>query len=1105
MNSYIRRFVAQIVNRTLFLSLALPIITPVILCLLLLTGSSQAAATQRVSLHNTELWLDFDVTDGIGISRIHDVVTGHNFLNGTRSLFELAPDNDGLPCPGNGDPLQSNNGLTLDRPVAVQVTSLVVSGYVTRMPTLTFTLAVNLPASAKVATLRLEFTNLGTVPVCVRSVFPKIIGLIAPGDASKTMGVVPTEIGGVAPLASTLGMTLGMPFSSTLDLDVGLPRSMNPIEVATIFDPDGGGGLYFADVDGDPDAGVPTLQFTLSAKEVDGFWVGEIPPGSTVNISRLAIGVYHTGDWHEAVDYWLQRHRGRIRFPAIPDWLRNQSAIYSFAGGGAGGIYLDLPGPPLANGQLITSFEVNDGSWTDKPPLPLTTANFAPPAAHISGIARNPSQEDVFLVANDGSVQTLFEYQDGPWSDPIALTGTGFTRPGGYTAPVKRNASQEDIFFIGTDNQVWTVFEINDGPWSQPIQLSTVAGGLVPAGGGLAAISRNDHQEDVFVVGHNGAIWTLFELNDGPWSAPIQVTSDGFAIPGQPLTAVKRNARQEDLFICGSDGTLWTLFELNDGAFSDPIRLTRQGFCPPGAPVAALMRNDRQEDVFVVDTEGAIWTLFQVNNGAFSEPIRLTDKEFTVAGAHLSAVVRNDRQEDIFVVDKHGGAHTLFVLDDGPWSEPKFIGPAHLPPGAPIGAVTRNSRQVDVFALSSGRINSFLDLPQLLDEARQFGTNVVYLWDYWEGTKAGGFPPYWNKGDYKPRADLGGEQALIEGIRRLHEKGGRIILYIEPFITYRYSEIGMKSGGTWEAWDATGPMLSKEPYKMDYYKMVVPDTDWQDYLIRVGRQLVGPPLDDQPEKSGYGADGILLDSGGWQLNWPVQRGGQGPFFSSAQYTQGFFNFVDRLRAALQEINADAVVLGETTSGPVAGHWDGGFSADFSFNRNHSGGKILGSPVRYGLPQVNFMSNGLNLNELHQIYAAGHGLALCCYFPGNFLYDNAADIWQIVKIRQDHADALIYGTQSYQPSTERDDVVAYFYHGSNEDVITVVNTSEDTPYDGILVLRGAQRNTTWLDLMSGKTFQSQNQQLPLTLPPVGLRVLVQEFGTPLRIYLPSITR
>ena len=77
-----------------------------------------------VRLQSSDLSLDFDVTNGIGISRIHDVITGHSFLDGTRSLFELAPDNDGSPCPGNGVPIESSNGLTVDRLVTAQTTLL---------------------------------------------------------------------------------------------------------------------------------------------------------------------------------------------------------------------------------------------------------------------------------------------------------------------------------------------------------------------------------------------------------------------------------------------------------------------------------------------------------------------------------------------------------------------------------------------------------------------------------------------------------------------------------------------------------------------------------------------------------------------------------------------------------------------------------------------------------------------------------------------------------------------------------------------------------------------------------------------------------------------
>ena len=92
---------------------------------------------------------------------------------------------------------------------------------------------------------------------------------------------------------------------------------------------------------------------------------------------------------------------------------------------------------------------------------------------------------------------------------------------------------------------------------------------------------------------------------------------------------------------------------------------------------------------------------------------------------------------------------------------------------------------------------SFRSLPFLLKQARNLGTDVLYLADYWEPATSAPPPdyndgersPYWNKGDYLPRQDLGGEAAFIEGIRGVHSAGGRVILYVEPFILFDRSQV----------------------------------------------------------------------------------------------------------------------------------------------------------------------------------------------------------------------------------------------------------------------------------------------------------------------------
>ena len=269
-----------------------------------------------------------------------------------------------------------------------------------------------------------------------------------------------------------------------------------------------------------------------------------------------------------------------------------------------------------------------------------------------------------------------------------------------------------------------------------------------------------------------------------------------------------------------------------------------------------------------------------------------------------------------------------------------------------------------------------------------------------------------------------------------------------------------------------------------------------------------------------GADGIFLDSWGWQMNWYMYNQAEQRHYVPIEYAQGVIGLTHHLRNHIQAIKPDAVVLGETTSGPMGRHWDGGFSADFNVrfgpNRGAYIGHLTASPVRYGMPQVNFMSNGLNLNELSQIYAAGHNLALCCGWSGNFMGDNRTYVKNLVQQRQAHKNALIYGTQLYQPTTGSDSVAAYFYQGTQEQVITMVNTSSDITYVGSLALHSHNASSIWRDVLTGTIFTSDGAgQLAVSDPAAGLdgnsaknlRILVRQNAGLLRqsMFLPFVKR
>jgi hypothetical protein len=258
---------------------------------------------------------------------------------------------------------------------------------------------------------------------------------------------------------------------------------------------------------------------------------------------------------------------------------------------------------------------------------------------------------------------------------------------------------------------------------------------------------------------------------------------------------------------------------------------------------------------------------------------------------------------------------------------------------------------------------------------------------------------------------------------------------------------------------------------------------WQEYITSVCERLVCL----------CGVDGIFLDSYAWQMNWPMMTNEEGRPYTPSEHVRGVLQLTDRVREAIRRLKPDAVVLGETASSPIGRHWDGGLSAEFAWDwtRAASRARLRGSPIRYAAPEVTFFSNGYDLAELHQVFAAGHGLALSSCWPGSFMYDNRDHIKRLVEIRQDYKDGLIYGAQEYQPEPDHDTVVAYFYRGADHRIMTVVNTSRE-PLTTNIRLRQTETNAVWEDLLNaGMTLATAGTLLGnVALEGGGLRVLLR---------------
>jgi len=714
---------------TLNRALRLAVIAVAVVVMVTFLSPTPPASATSCTISDSAISVTIDATSGIELTEVRDVDTTHDWISSDTALFEFALD--------NGIPYNSAAGVTVDSASSTG-TTMTIAAHANALP-LDFDLVLEIDSGAGAVIQAMTVTSTDTSAHDLRLVYPKIHNFASPGSSADLMGTVPAESGGVANLNDVTSLGMG------LNIDIGLPTAMNFMEVASVYDGAGGGGLYFADLDGNTNDAVAPLQFVISSSEIAAFYFDRLKAGEELTLPRLGIGVTPDGDWHEAVDYYLNAH-GSPSFPTPPAWLREAGAIYSPTAGGAGAIYL-------------------------------------------------------------------------------------------YQQPLER-----------IDN----------------------------------------------------------------------------------------------------------------------------------------------------------------------------------------------------------------------------------------------------------RINSFTDLPDLLDEAESLGTNILYLSDYWEGIDQdpNEFPPYYNKGDYIPTSTLGGANALIEGIEDVHDEGGYMIAYVEPFIVYELSDLGQAVGTAWGGRDANGSLDDTYNY---YYSMVAPFSNWEDQLIEICRRLVGD----------YGFDGIFLDSTGWQLNRPMGTSEEGVFYSSQEWSLGMARLINRVRNAVVDENANAVVLSESVSGPLAQQIDGGTTADLAWLWPQNDEQLQASPLRYATSAVSVFNNGricdqvsnctdMNLDynittaehkvQLNQVFAAGQNLALSYLELG--LTGMQTYVSNLLSIRSGLVDAFVYGRQSYQPATGDDEVFAFNFEGDTNQVITVVNAGSSS-YSGTLTLETAQSNSTWIDQLTSTQYVASGTSLSLTLDAGDLAVLVRQ--------------
>jgi hypothetical protein len=300
-----------------------------------------------------------------------------------------------------------------------------------------------------------------------------------------------------------------------------------------------------------------------------------------------------------------------------------------------------------------------------------------------SQVTVDHEQEDIFVVGRDGGVYTNWVVDHRPWTRWLRLTDPryddGFTVPvSAVVWPLKRDETQEDIFVVGQNGIVYTNYVVGNDPWTGWIPIDPTLRAL--PGSVVSAITRDDRQEDLFVVGPEGGIYTNWVIDHGTWNNWIRLTDpaydDGFTVePGSVVWAVKRDEQQLDIFVVGRDGSVFTNWVSFDGNqwlnWNQWLRIPGNPSPPSKSVVTAVKRDEHQEDIFVVGEGGQVYTTYVIDNDPWNnEWIPIGGSEPKVpARSVVWPLKRDDDQLDVFVVGEDGGVYTAYVSGHGNWKD----------------------------------------------------------------------------------------------------------------------------------------------------------------------------------------------------------------------------------------------------------------------------------------------------------------------------------------------------------------------------------------------------------------------------------------------------
>jgi hypothetical protein len=170
-----------------------------------------------------------------------------------------------------------------------------------------------------------------------------------------------------------------------------------------------------------------------------------------------------------------------------------------------------------AHGTVHVVWKEHNHAWKTPFPLPAPALTFA--GAPIAAVYYPLNEHlEIFVVDRRGALHVLWKEHNGSWKSPFQMTDSEFALPAASVTAVYYPVNEQlEVFLIAQNGSLNVVWKAHDGSWNAPVAITL--NDFVNPSASLAAVHYPlRDQLEVFTSSQSGVLYVQWKFNNGQFS-----------------------------------------------------------------------------------------------------------------------------------------------------------------------------------------------------------------------------------------------------------------------------------------------------------------------------------------------------------------------------------------------------------------------------------------------------------------------------------------------------------------------------------------------------------------------------------------------------------